>query len=767
MRNSLIRHIGLVIGIWLIGISVVSTANGQQKVATDHLAVLFNLGQGTAELTVLDDAGAEAYQTEIFGINIDGKQQQGFTVSSQNPLTIKNEVIRISFEVIDNRAIAIEQQPLDGQMHDFELEIKSSDQTRYYGGGERFNALNQRGYILPMLSDDRYGNKGVGSHKPVPFVMDSKGLGFWLDSYAPSQFDLSGSERFDTSIEVTDQKMRTVFFGGPDMKDMLNTFTKLSGRSPVPPPWGFGLWKSRDVHHNQDSVMVDVRKLREHNIPASVIVLDSPWETGYNNFQVNEQQFPQPTEMFAEIQQQGYYLALWLTPFINSENVIDMEGITETSSNYQEAVENDVLITNASGDVAQMDWWKGRGGLIDFTDPQATQWWFNEMDDMLSTGVRAFKADDGEGNFVPDAVFNDGTSARKMQNRYSVMYDSVMQAYVDDRLDGNGVLITRTGFTGTQQYPFAWAGDNKGDFSFDEGLPSVIRAGQNAAMSGFSLWGSDIAGYAGTADKEVFIRWTQFAAFTPFMQVHMTSNKGPWDYDQQTLDIFRQFTQIRTQLFPYLYDAVHQSSETGLPVIRPMALAFPDDPVAVDQIYQYMFGPDLLVAPMYQRGTSRSVYLPEGEWFNFWSGRQFKGGKHIEVDAPLEQMPLFVQAGSILPMISEDVQTLISRHKKMNDDIVALDDRRVLQVWPGESDSISTWDGLQADISKTESGYELTANPAGLNLTKVVFPFQNIEVRNIDSDAVSFDSEQNRTVVKIPEDQKSIQLRWKTADDAN
>ena len=285
-----------------------------------------------------------------------------------------------------------------------------------------------------------------------------------------------------------------------------------------------------------------------------------------------------------------------------------------------------------------------------------------------------------------------------MKNRYSDLYNGAMQEYVEKELGGDGVLIVRSGFTGVQKYPFAWAGDNYADFSFDDGLPSVVVAGQNAALSGISLWGSDIAGYAGTPDKELFIRWTQFATFVPFMQIHMTSNLGPWDFDEETLEIFREFAVLRSQLFPYLYDAVYETSRSGMPVIRPMVLAFPEDRDAHKQIHQYMFGPDLLVAPMISRGTSRSVYLPAGSWYDYWTRQRHEGPRTIEAAAPLSRIPLYVRSGAILPMLPADVQTLVSRHPRMDSSISALDERRILEVWPGRGAGLATWDGLRARI---------------------------------------------------------------------
>ena len=673
------------------------------SVRTDFLAAHFVTTTGALELRVLDGAATITHRAVAPALEVDGVRQVGFTPS--DPTSARNADLDVLLEVLGPRAIAVTWSTRDTTERTFELHLTSDDETRYYGTGERFNALNQRGYTLPVITDDRYGNKGVGSHKPVPFFMSSRGFGVWIDTYQPGSLDLSATERFNSRLRFPERRFRVVFLAGPGFGDVLEAFTALTGRTRVPPPWAFGLWKSRDVHHNRDSVLVDVERLRQHRIPASVLVLDSPWETGYNTFEVNRTQFPDPERMFARIRELGFELSLWLTPFVNDSNVIDMRGITPVSANFAEATP--FLVKDASGAVALSRWWKGRGGLVDFTDTAAVTWWHAQLRRTQAYGARAFKADDGEGNFVPAAVFADGSSARAMKNRYAVLYDSVMQAYIDRELDGNGVLIVRTGYTGVQRFPIAWAGDNRGDFAFDDGLPTVILAGQNAAFSGIALWGSDIAGYAGRPDKEVFIRWSQFGAFTPFMQVHMTSNLGPWDFDDETLHIFRDFATLRTQLFPYLYDAVHQAAATGMPVIRPMALAFQDDVEAARHIYQYMYGPDLLVAPMYRSGTRRSVYLPPGAWVDYWTGDRHEGPVQIEVDAPLARMPLFVRAGAILPLLPGDVQTLVERHADMAADVVALDDRRILEVWPGGAGRVETWDGLTAALEVSAGGAQL------------------------------------------------------------
>jgi alpha-D-xyloside xylohydrolase len=418
-------------------------------------------------------------------------------------------------------------------------------------------------------------------------------------------------------------------------------------------------------------------------------------------------------------------------------------------------------VKDRSGAVALSRWWKGRGGLVDFTSANAVSWWHAQLRKTKAYGARAFKVDDGEGSFVPDAVFADGSSAQTMKNRYSVLYDSVMQAYVDRELEGNGVLIVRSGHSRMQRYPFAWAGDNSASFSFDDGLPSVILAGLNAAMSGIALWGSDIAGYVGRPDKELFIRWTQFSTFTPFMQVHMTSNLGPWDFDAETLDVFRKFAALRVQLCPYIYEAVQVAARTGLSVIRPMPLAFQDDPVAAQHVYQYLFGPDLLVAPLYQPGTHRTLYIPRGAWIDYWTGAVTEGPRVIEVEAGFDRLPLFVRAGAILPLLPSDVQTLVARHREMSPTVVALDDRRVIEVWPGGAGTLTTTDGLRATVEVVAGAASLTISserPRPLGIQLVGRQVQNLRV---DGAQVRVDAERKRTVLSFQSFSGSRQIRWR------
>ncbi len=716
---------------------------------------------GTISVALKTATGAVREVVRLGPFTVDGEPQSTLEAAHANDVVFMSNDASVTISGAGPDGVAFEWRTSDGAPHALEASIQ--DNSRYYGGGERFHALNHKGYILSMGSLDRPEDKGTCSYKPVPYVFSTRGYGLWLDSTSPSTFDLNATERDRIRIADTANRMRLVILNAATPAASVAAFTALTGRPEVPPAWAFAPWKSRNIHNNRAEVLEDVERSRDLDLPASVLVLDSPWETGYNDFILNEHQFMDPESMFARVRALGFEVCLWLTPFINETNVTDMDGIDAgPSRNFAEAVQNGYLVKQSDGSPMIVEWWKGTGGLVDLTNPDAVAWWKHQMAPMAHWNVAALKCDDGESNFVQDAVFHDGSTAAQMKGRYATLYLQTCADFLESLRPGDHTLIARCGFTGTGRFPFGWAGDNEASWSYDNGLPGVIIAAQNAAMSGLPLWGCDIAGYMGDASSELFIRWTQFAAFTPLMMVHMTSNKGPWDFGPEALDIYRAYARLHTRLYPYIERAAAECRDTGVPIIRPMALAFPGDGSLANERFQYMFGPDLLVAPMHEPGTRRSIAIPPGEWIDMWTGASIPGRCTIEVDAPLTRLPVYVRAGAVIVMLPDDIDTLAPRFEGMDATVVEMDDRRVVELWPGETGGARTTDGVWAAL-RSEGAQRIATierDAPGPTEVRLRFTWCHPRIINGPTEGVTISERGDDTIIALPAGPGPVRIEW-------
>ena len=560
----------------------------------------------------------------------------------------------------------------------------------YYALGERFKSLNHAHEIIKNNSEDNPSAKGSGTYKPIPFYMSTTGYGLWLDTTTEAVFDLNVSSRENLWISVPAQRLRIVLIAGPDFPKILDRFTALAGRSILPPYWSFAPWVSRDYHRNDADVEEDMSKTRSLGLPADVILIDSPWATGYNSYIFNPQQFSDAPGLIRKLHGEAFKLVLWHTPWINNKTKTPGEAgfagkIDIESSNYKEAADHGYFVKDASGKPYAASWWKGEGSLIDFTNPAAKTWWQGQVAKAVAAGADGFKDDDGEGNFQGDARFADGTDPRLMRNRYAVLYNNAVEEVLKNKLNGNGVLFMRSATVGNHNLAFLWGGDNEASFSPDNGLPTVVTAGLNAGLSGMPLWTADLGGYLktpSTPDPRLFMRWTEYSALSPVMETISTSNLNAWDYGPAALDNYRKYAVLHMSLFPYIYAAAQEASRTGMPIMRALVLQYQNDDHARKVKDEYLFGPDLLVAPVVDENTSRVVYLPEGEWIDYWTGEAVHGGKVIIATAPLDVLPLYARAGSVIPKIPEDVMTLVPEKESGNTSVKSMDDRRIYELLP-------------------------------------------------------------------------------------
>jgi len=607
-----------------------------------------------------------------------------------------------------------------------EWEFDAGDDSSYFGFGERYDRLNHAHSIVRNASRDSAEAKGVNTYQPVPFFMSLRGYGLWVDTFGEASFDLNVTERYRVRVKVPAAKLRLVLIEGPRFPTILERFTALTGRQQLPPYWAFAPWKSRDYHRNQQEVEEDVDRYRALGLPASVILIDSPWATNYNSYEFNPKQFDDARKMIAHLHDEGYKLVLWHTPFLDQRNnQPGEEGFADkipltAAGNFTEAERSGYFVHRPDGSPYLADWWKGTGALIDFTNAAAKKWWQGQVGKAIAMGADGFKDDDAEGNFIGDVKLASGEDQRLVRNRYAVDYNHAVAEALAERKGKDWVLLQRSGTAGSNGLPFFWSGDNESTFSTENGLPTVVTAGLNAGMSGISLWMSDLGGYMKKSryagDDVLFARWTEYSALSPGMEVINQMNLGPWDYGDEVLRIFRQCSILHMSLFPYLYAAAQQSAHNGLPVMRALVLMHQDDAMAREEESEYYFGPDLLVAPVLSPVTQRAVYLPEGNWIDYWSGQRLSGRRTLAADAPIDRIPLYVLDGTILPKIPDDVMTLVPQGEYGDQKVKSLDDRRVYEIYPGALRGITDFEGRTVGPAGASSGLVITGKAARIEL---------------------------------------------------
>jgi alpha-D-xyloside xylohydrolase len=653
--------------------------------------------------------------------------------------------------------------------------FRVTDSANYYGLGERFNTLNHARTVVMNSSQDNARAKGATTYKPVPFFMSTTGYGLWLDTTSEAVFDMNATSATDVIVDVPAQKLRIVLFTGPEFPKILERFTALAGRAIVPPYWAFAPWMGRDYHQNAAQVLEDVDKTRALGLPASVIVIDSPWTTSYNSYKFNPKQFDDAAAMVKHLHGEGYKLVLWHTPWINSQSNTPGEvGFADKmlahAENYDEAAGNGFFVKTPDGKPYVGRWWKGLGSMIDFTNPSAKRWWQDQVRQAIAAGADGFKDDDAEGNFQGEVKFADGTDKRLMRNRYAVLYNNAMEELIQKDLKGNGVLFARSvttdGHAGANGIGFMWGGDNESSFSPENGLPTAVTAGLNAGMSGIPLWTSDLGGYlktGATQDPLVQMRWTEYSAFSPTMEILSQTNEQPWNWDEKTggsqaLDVYRKYATLHMSLFPYRYAAAQEAARTGMPIMRALVLQFQNDNRARTTKDEYMFGPDFLVAPVLDENTRRVVYLPEGDWVDYWTGARFSGGKTMLVDAPAEMLPLYVHAGAVISKIPEDVMTLVPQSESGNSNVKSMDDRRVYEVIGGAGSADTTMTDFEKRIVvRSGNSLKITGDSAAHIIVR--WRFDGVKSATVDGAAVKVQTDTAGEFVEFDHLKESV-VAW-------
>ncbi|GFP30834.1 TIM-barrel domain-containing protein, partial [Candidatus Hakubella thermalkaliphila] len=528
---------------------------------------------------------------------------------------------------------------------------------RFYGFGEKFTTLDKRGQKIIAWNVDALGVGTEKSYKNVPFFMSTRGYGVFINSCGRVTYHMGDLSNVSYTIEVEDRKLDYYLLYGPSFKEILGQYTEITGKAPVPPKWSFGLWMSRFYYRSRDMVETVCDNLRRCDIPCDVINPDVYWmrDRMLCDFTWDETRFPSPEDMLSRMEEKGFKLCLWEHPYVSVASEMFKEGedkgyfatkedgsVYEIYSGLPAAMSPEEEFMDLSKDLPSAP----PNGIVDFSNPEAVNWYKDKHHPLLRMGVKVFKTDFGE-EIPEDAHFYNGMRGKEMHNLYPLLYNRAVFE-VTEEVTGRGLVWSRSAWAGSQKYPVHWGGDPQTDFP---SLACTLRGGLSLGLSGIPFWSHDIGGFAGPRPSpKLYIRWAQFGLLSSHARCHGITPREPWEYGEEALSIFRFYAKLRYRLIPYLYSYAHVASKTGLPLMRAMVLEYQDDPNTYDKDLQYMLGQELLVAPIFDESDKRYLYLPPGRWIDYWNGNEYEGPGTIYYEAPIDKIPLFVKAGAIIPM---------------------------------------------------------------------------------------------------------------------
>jgi alpha-D-xyloside xylohydrolase len=594
---------------------------------------------------------------------------------------------------------------------------------RLFGLGEKFTRLDKAGQRVVCWTEDALGSTGERSHKSIPFLWSSRGYGLLLDSGARICWDLGASSCQSAVAVVEEEVLDAYLMFGPSPAKILERYTELTGRAPVPPKWTFGLWvSSGGTHRNQEEVEKLMRGLERLEMPADVIHIDTWWlrPRRYCDFQVDREAFPHFKKLIEKIHDRGLRLTLWEQPYVSVESELFKEG--QANGYFVRRPDGEVYVIDYGLSLALRpdgvvrraapeESWNAPVAIVDFTNPAAASWFQDLHRPLLKVGIDAFKTDFGE-DVPADAVFFNGRTGATMHNLYPLLYNRAVFEVIGQE-KGSGVVWARSAFAGSQKYPLVWSGDPASNF---ESLATTMRGGLSAGMSGLPFWSNDIGGYRGMPEAELYVRWAQFGLFCSHSRMHGDSPREPWFFGREAAEIMRKYVHLRYELFPYIYSAAYEASLKGLPVIRALPLAFPDDPNVNDKDFEYMFGQWILAAPVIEPGGGRNIYLPEGPWMDYWTGETHEGPRNLRVRVPLDILPLFIRGGALIPKMQRAWRIPEDRINPL-----------IVEVWPAGTSSYRFYedDGI-TEFRCRQNRNSLTIEWSGPLSRRFIFHFKGI-----------------------------------------
>ncbi|MBD3240301.1 MAG: DUF4968 domain-containing protein [Chitinivibrionales bacterium] len=533
----------------------------------------------------------------------------------------------------------------------------------FFGLGEKITPLGRRGYLLENWNSDDPSTMVEGRprmYDSFPFMIGidtttGRCWGYFLDSPYRSTFIIGRNEWDRVAVSLQHSELDIYFITGDHIAELLEEYTALTGRHAMPPLWTLGYHQCRWSYMSTDNVRDITSNLRSRRIPCDGIWFDIDYMDGFRVFTFDNDRFADVVDLTTQLKQQGFRCVAIVDPGVK----VDEPGVYDV---YDEGVREGHFIRTPGGEVYHGKVWPGGTAFPDFTDPKARAWWGSLHRRYYEAGIDAFWNDmnepadhAGSDNTMPsENMCRDGVSMAEVHNVYGLLEakSTVEDGMLALRPNDRPFVLTRAAHAGTQKYAAKWGGDNRSTWT---DLKNSVVQLVNMGLSGLGFYGCDVGGFGGNCTPELLVRWTQLGAFYPFFRNHSaigTRNQEPWTFGPEVEQACREAIERRYHLLPCFYQLFHEMHTTGAPVARPLFWHYPTDRRTYSCIDQFMLGRYLVVAPIVERGArSRLVYLPDGDWYHYETGERYTGNRECVVEAPLDSTPLFVRAGSVLPVM--------------------------------------------------------------------------------------------------------------------
>lgn len=525
-----------------------------------------------------------------------------------------------------------------------------------FGCGESATGLNKAGQKVNLFVTDPQGPETDQMYKPIPFFMSNRGYGMFMHTSAPVTCDFGATYIGLNKMFMGDENLDLfVFFGEP--KDILDEYTDLVGKPGMPPLWSFGTWMSRITYFSEKEGYDVAANIRKNKYPCDVIHFDTGWfDVDWQcDYKFSENRFQNPQQMLKDLRSQGFHVCLWQLPYFTPKNRY-----------FSELIEKDMYVKNGNGELPYED------VVLDFSNPETVKWYQDKLAGLLNIGVSAIKVDFGEAAPL-NGIYASGKSGWYEHNLYPVRYDMAVSE-ITKKLHNENIMWARAAWASSQRYPLHWGGDAA---TTNTGLLGTLRAGLSFGLSGFSFWSHDMGGFVKATPEDLYCRWIPFGFLTSHTRAHGAPPTEPWLYDSKRVqDVFRKSAEMKYRLMPYVYAQAKECTEKGLPMLRALFVEFPDDPGAWKVDDEYLFGSQILVAPLLESGmTGRTVYLPEGKWIDYQTEKVYEGGWH-QIEAGSLPIIMLVRDGSVLPHLKLAQSTVEMDWSKMNLKVYSADKKQ-------------------------------------------------------------------------------------------